>query len=291
MEYLKTKRNLENYTIRSIPDTVITTNSEGESVINESSSHYYYGTIPEFKINKEGNFILNPYGQKIKNTIDINIFLRQDLDDMGIFTNSNFISKKPYLNQKPPDFNSFIYGRLPAADVSFYYSPLITTTGTTDDSTLKVVSSLRVDQNGQPIYVPNLNVSKDVKNTFNGVIYENSDLINYKIGCDVVDISSTGVEFNTYKNKFVRTKNIDGENVSWRKTTFESVNGGWNMTNTSLFANYKKEEYLGVVFPPEISKEVFINRGIADIFERHSILSEIKTTDDIDNFRGGYLSV
>ena len=56
-----------------------------------------------------------------------------------------------------------------------------------------------------------------------------------------------------------------------------------------LYANVKEEEFLGIVFPPEISDDVFINRGVADIFERNAILSEIKTTDDLDNFRGGYL--
>ena len=60
-------------------------------------------------------------------------------------------------------------------------------------------------------------------------------------------------------------------------------------SNIDLYANVKEEEFLGIVFPPEISDDVFINRGVADIFERNAILSEIKTTDDLDNFRGGYL--
>jgi len=34
---------------------------------------------------------------------------------------------------------------------------------------------------------------------------------------------------------------------------------------------------------------VFINRGVADIFERHSLLSELKTTNDIDTNRGGFI--
>ncbi len=53
----------------------------------------------------------------------------------------------------------------------------------------------------------------------------------------------------------------------------------------------KKEEYLGVVFKPEVESVVFINRGIADIFERHAILSEIKTTNDIDTNRGGFIRI
>ena len=62
-----------------------------------------------------------------------------------------------------------------------------------------------------------------------------------------------------------------------------------NQYNTTLSATTKKEEYLGVVFKPEVESTVFINRGIADIFERHAILSEIKSTNDIDTNRGGFI--
>jgi len=68
-----------------------------------------------------------------------------------------------------------------------------------------------------------------------------------------------------------------------------SKNAGRNKFNTTLSAITKQEEYLGVVFKPEVESDVFIKRGIVDIFERHSILSEIKTTNDIDANRGGLL--
>ena len=59
----------------------------------------------------------------------------------------------------------------------------------------------------------------------------------------------------------------------------------------SFSTSVLKEEYLGVVFKPEVESVVFINRGIADIFERHSLLSEIKTTNDIDTNRGGFIRI
>jgi hypothetical protein len=69
------------------------------------------------------------------------------------------------------------------------------------------------------------------------------------------------------------------------------ISKGWDESNTSLSAIVKKEEYLGIVFKPEIDSVVFINRGVEDIFERHAILSEIKTTNDIDTNRGGFIRV
>ena len=85
MEYIRKKRNLENYTIRSIPKDVLVTDSEGKTVIDESNPKYFYGKIPEYKVDGDGNYVLTPFGQKIKNTIDLDLFLTQNVDDMGIF--------------------------------------------------------------------------------------------------------------------------------------------------------------------------------------------------------------
>ena len=287
MEYLKIKRNLENYTVRNIPKRLITVNATGGTVVDTSSPYYYYGDIPEYKIDEEGFSILDN-GNKITNTIDINIFIKQKYDDMGIFKDMDFVPKTPYLTQPPPNFNPFIDGRIAGGPVDFYYSPPITLTGTTDDSQLSYVKSLRVDNNGEPIYTANLNISKD-KYRFDGVLEDNAQRVKYKIGANVNNIMGTGVEYNTYKNQFIKGVNEIGEKIIWKKTTWRSVNGGWNENNMSLGANIKQEELLGIVFPPEVIDDVFISRGIADIFERNAILSEIKTTDDLDNLRGGYL--
>jgi len=288
MDYLKIKRNLENYTVRNIPKRLITVNASGDTVVNTSSPNYYYGQIPEYKIDKEGFFILDSAGEKIPNTIDINIFISQEYDDMGIFTDMDFIPKQPSLSQPPNNFNPFLDGRIAGGPVDFYYTPPISVTGETDDSHLNYVKSLRVDSNGLPIYQPFLNVSKE-DGQFDGVTDNNNQRVKYKLGADINNIGTTGVEFTTYHQEFVKSTNIVGEDVTWNKTTFKAVDGGWNSSNIDLYANVKEEEFLGIVFPPEISDDVFINRGVADIFERNAILSEIKTTDDLDNFRGGYL--
>ena len=289
MEYIRKKRSLENYTIRSIPKSVLITDSEGKTVIDESNPKYFYGKIPDYKVDDNGNYVLTSYGQKILNTIDVDLFITQNVDDMGIFTDKSFIERTTPLNIEPQGFNSFEYGRLPGAPASFYYSDNVVVTGNTDDGYLNQVRSYRLDTNNNPIYVPFLNTSDDTTNDFNGVILDDSEKTLYKIGASPSDIQNTGVGFTTYKNKFVKTRDEYGKNLSYFKTDFEIKNGGWDSNNVSLSAIFKKEEYLGIVFPPEVKSVVFINRGVADIFERHSLLSELKTTNDIDTNRGGFV--
>ena len=289
MEYIRRKRNLENYTIRSIPKEVLVTNSEGKTVIDLNNPKYFYGRIPVHKVDENGDYILTPTNQKILNTIDVDLFLTQNVDDMGIFADKSTSFTGNTLSVKPPGFNSFEYGRLPGAPPSFYYYKDVVVTGSTDDGYLNQVRSYRVDSNNNPIYVTNLNTSDDTTNVFNGVLLDDPEKTIYKIGASPSDIQNTGVGFTTYKNQFVRTKDEYGKKLSYFKTDFEINNGGWDSNNVSLSAIFKKEEYLGIVFPPEVESVVFINRGVADIFERHSLLSELKTTNDIDTNRGGFV--
>jgi len=130
MEYIRKKRSLENYTIRSIPKSVLIT--DGKTVIDESNPKYFYGKIPDYKVDDNGNYVLTSSGQKILNTIDVDLFITQNVDDMGIFTDKSFVFTGDTLTVKPPGYNSFEYGRLPGAPVEFYYYSDVTVTGSTE---------------------------------------------------------------------------------------------------------------------------------------------------------------
>jgi len=93
----------------------------------------------------------------------------------------------------------------------------------------------------------------------------------------------------TFLNEYVNTTDEDGNLQRYLKTEFYSDLGSLTPDNVTLSALTKQEEYLGLVFKPEVESEVFINRGVADIFERHALLCEIKTTNDIDTNRGGFI--
>ena len=53
MEYEKRIRCLENYRVRTISKDIVTINDKGEKIVDTSSPKYFYGQIPEFKIDKD----------------------------------------------------------------------------------------------------------------------------------------------------------------------------------------------------------------------------------------------
>jgi hypothetical protein len=235
----------------------------------------------------------NTYGDIIDETINLNILLTQKMDDQGVFTDAPFKPLLPYLTQRPTtlgDFNSFTYGRIPKAPLSFYINDPIRVEGTSDDGNLPNVSSYRVDPvTGNPIYVNNLDMTSNSDLIFTGVINQDNEKLHYVLGADKDDINNTGVHYITFFNEYVNKVNNEGKLERYLKTDFYSDVNSINENNVTLSALTKQEEYLGLVFKPEVDSEVFINRGVADIFERHALLCELKTTNDIDTNRGGFI--
>ena len=127
--------------------------------------------------------------------------------------------------------------------MSFYIPPIKPVNGTSDDGNLRSVESYKkVLTTNAPIYTPGLNLSEDITIRFDGVTAE-------------------------------------GNPIRYKRTNFYSPVGGINNNNVVLSALTKQEEYSGIVFKPEVESEVFIYRGVENIFEKHAMLSEIKTTD------------
>ncbi len=85
------------------------------------------------------------------------------------------------------------------------------------------------------------------------------------------------------------------------KTNKEYYDIDRNMTTTytvdvapieTVDNNILKEEVLmGVVFPPKIEEEIFIERERLSVFEPHSRLGEIKTLDQLEEYRNGYYNI
>lgn len=231
MEYIKRKRLLENYRSRS-----------------EES-----------------------YGEMTATTIDMNIFLTNTYEDIGL-----------YNNEESEGLSD---------DIGEYNQGVFVVTGETDDRYLNTVGSYKVDINNVPQYSVGLNMADDITTTWDGVISINEVSVTYVVGGNVNDngryIRNTGVEYTTFFN--------ESGNFNSRKTTYKNYMGGRRTigtntleANTSLSSIYKKEQLLNIVQPPKVRNKVFINRGGEDIFERHSVMSEIKTRNDIDEYRNGY---
>ena len=293
MELIKRKRTIENYVVRYIPERL-----QDDTELDINAPDYFYGKIPDFKVDSDWKYMKDDNGNDIPNTVDIDVFLTQDFDDMGIFTDAEFNALTPYLTQVPTNmgpFNSFVYGRFPAAPLSFYIPDNKPVNGTSDDANLRTVESYILDSITElPDYDPGLNLAEDITIRFDGVIAETPSDVTYILGGDSDTlgnyIPNTGVRFITFKNEYINTEDQEGNPIRYRSTNFYSPVGGINNNNVILSALTKQEEYSGIVFKPEVESEVFIDRGVENIFEKHAMLSEIKTTNDIDNNRGGFLS-
>ena len=327
MEFLKRERLLENYTIRNVQKGLLVDNGHHGMTADTTNYTFYkynltttytngvysttstitednnsdgilYGKVLDIKTDDKGNPLKDNSNKLIVNTIDVDIELTQSFDDMGIFTDMDFI---PSVSNTtiPTDFNPFTNGRLSGLTDIDYELDGITVTGSTDDRKLLSVQSYIFDVNSKPKYKPLLNMAEDIHTTFDGVVTDNNLETMYIIGGQAnhttndgndTYVNGTGILFRTKKTEYTDKTRNNGKVDRWKKTTFSHTDGGRKTdTNMSLSAIFKQEEFSGVVFPPEVEDNVFIIRGGDDIFERHAIMAEIKTSNDIDEYRDGYL--
>lgn len=71
-------------------------------------------------------------------------------------------------------------------------------------------------------------------------------------------------------------------------TTFSTSISGYDFDD---YYSIKEEAKMGLVFPPKVSNELFIERMNVAVFEKHSRLSEIKTLDGLVDYRNGYYNI
>jgi hypothetical protein len=80
-------------------------------------------------------------------------------------------------------------------------------------------------------------------------------------------------------------------------TTFFTYYSGYDFEPYIVFPNkqntfdIKEEAKMGLVFPPKVNNELFIERMNVAIFERQSRLSEITTLQGLIEYRNGYYNV
>lgn len=200
------------------------------------------------------------YGTITGDTIYINILLTQTIDDMGMFTDTDYTS----------------------GNVSDYFKDGLILTGTTD-SQLSFFKSYSKTSPYNTSFIPESGNYTDYKgNTINGVSkildlsgptgYTFNGSNDYKLGTDSQD---TGILYKDYDSY----------------TTFQFKAEGWNETNTSLSNIIKEEIFFGITTPPEIESDVFIDRGATSVLTPHLKLSEIESVEHLDFYGNGYFII
>lgn len=267
------------------------------------------------------------WGVLTADTFYINVFLNQNIDDMGLFTDVSFISANTLTNNSV-DYTILI-NKLTLNGIFFPFMAGITPQNvtaytTTDDYTLRLPTKIESDYYN----FGNLSISANTDSKLEELIsYDANE--KYKVGFDMgkntyinynnmlingvdrvisvgeptiytfdaennanigTDNQISGLKYTDY-SAITRTITIDGIETTVPLTIVSYISEGWNETNVSLSAITKEEYLFGIVSTPEVKSDVFIDRGVVSVFESHLILSEIKNLGELTRYGNGYYNI
>jgi len=267
------------------------------------------------------------YGVMTASTFYLKVMLTQNADDMGIFTDETYIPNDG-INQNPPNY-SILTQKLNSLGVFFPFMAGITpppSTGITGTTAVTVrltgatapnyyfYGNSRItgatDTKIEDVKTYDLRAPYQVGFNMGAETYFNY-INNVVVGVDRVsylgeptvyvfdteDNSNLGQSTQTtglqYKDYTGITRNVVIDGVSERVplTTFEFIGEGFNETNTSLSALTKEEYLFGVISPPKVESDVFIDRGKTTVMEKHLKLSEIRNLGDLVRYGNGFYRI
>ena len=265
------------------------------------------------------------YGDLTATTFNVNVFIEQEFDDMGIGTDIPFKSKDgstpnyspliEKLNSSGLTFN-FMNGattnimvdgaspstRYPNKTKEDYYISGNILSGLTEDR-LDVVTSYDNTQKYKPLFNLESGVFDDYKGvSFSAVtrVINNDNLmpLNYIIDGDadeIIDVDNPqpnrGVFLKTYSGL---TRLITGTIFflySIPVTEMYYTPQVLNETNIIYSATTKEEYLFGITQKPVVQNDVLIDRGVTTIIQTHMQLSEITNMGDLVNYGNGYYKI
>lgn len=267
------------------------------------------------------------WGVMVADNFYLNILITQNIDDMGLFTDMSFISAST-LSADQPDYSllndklavsgitfPFMSGilpptmtgitgttelvlRIPSKTESSYYNPgNLTITGSTDSK----IEDLRSYNALNPFQV-----GFDMEN--NDYFYYNGALVNghsrivgmaepkIYVFDTIIDANTGtlnqvyGISYQEYTGK-TRSVTINNRNATIPLTNFNYKGQGWNETDVSLSALTKEEYLFGIISPPEVQSDVFIDRGETTVMDKHLRMSEIKNLGQLERYGNGYYNL
>jgi hypothetical protein len=270
------------------------------------------------------NYNSPTWGTMTATTFYLKINLTQKVDDMGLFTDIEYV---PIDNVNPslPDY-TLLLNKLNSSGFTFPFmtgavSPTMTGITSTNSVILRMPSSVESNYYAYGnLSISGLTDSKieDVKS------YDKNN--QYRVGFDTNtqnynnynNINITGVDriyfmgepkiyvFNTLNDSNLGTNNqiyglqyldytgasrtviIDDIKNTIPVTQFNYIGEGWNQTNLSLSAITKEEYLFGIINPPDVQSDVYIDRGKTSVLDMHLRLSEIKNLGELSRYGNGF---
>ena len=260
------------------------------------------------------------WGQITATTFYVNVVLTQSMDNMGVFTDIEYFPKTdistppdytvlteklsasgirfPFMTGGTPTMNPLINNeilRIPSKTESDYYNYLNLKISGYTDSKLEDVRSYKATE---PFRVGfNTNVSNYLNykgESVSGVskLHSFADPRIYVF--DAIDDSDIGENTQTSGLRYLdytgdtRQVIINGVESTIPVTEFNYIGEGSNQYNTSLSASIKEEYLFGIISPPEVQSEVFIERGMTSVMDKHLRLSEVNDLGELTRYGNGF---
>jgi hypothetical protein len=223
------------------------------------------------------------------------VLLEQSIDNVGLGTDMPYGSNQLFRYNNGNNIEIEFQNDYDSIG-DYYKSAGIIRTAT--DSKLSFVKSYDASEP----YKENFDIRKEGYNNYIGnfingvdrVTNINGDEITYTVGASK-DINigtsgqTTGILFIDYPNDGLEL--TDDVNPQETITKAQYFGEGWNQTNISIDPIVQYEYLLGVISPPEVESDVFIERTSISVLERHLRLSEIESLDHLVRYGNGYYNM
>jgi hypothetical protein len=241
------------------------------------------------------------WGELKTDAFYVNIFISSDIDDMGLYSDSEFIEY--YENLAEPLINITGYSpntRFIGKNNSDYFEYGNQISAHTEDNLSDVMSynrNLRFKVNLNIVNENIINYLGETVNSVNRVIENNEDFTSYVIdGVPSEEFFGTtgqtnGLFYNTYKNITRETTDSNGQSFTLPLTELYYKGQGINQTNSSLSAITKEEYLFGITEKPTVFSDLLVDRGINTINQRLLQLGEIKNMEELENYGNGFYNI
>ena len=227
----------------------------------------------------------------IGNRFYFKIKLEQTINNLGIMTDMSYGTNTISLdNNQPIEFIN-----------NYDLDPYIKTSdkiiaGTT--SKLNIVKSYDADEP----YKPNFDIRKEVYINYDNVTIEGVDRVTNIDGSEITyainasrDLllgtsgQTSGVLYTDNPKENIILPNELSSNETTTKVQY--MGEGWNKTNMSIDPQIQEEYLIGIISTPEIKTDVFIDRGVINVLDKHLRLSEIKNLDHLEKYGNGFYNI
>ena len=236
-------------------------------------------------------------------TIYFKIKIHQNIDDQGIFTDLDYVDEIINWNFNPFQLK---YTGYTSTQHNMVFG--LTTIPFNDRIFLRLNNSIAADYYTIPAYWPFIQALTDSKlfsvkgyddnNPYQlginfGTILQPTQYLGYDSYLDADQYIIDGLlNYLTYRSDTRYVYNSDIDQYVEIPLTYVSYQGhGWNADNTSLSALTKEEKYFGIVFPPEVKNNVFIDRGKVAVFNTMARLGDIGNMFDLEIYGNKFYDI